>query len=160
MQALTSIDVQTALDKFDLGIQIQFFDTSTATSQEAADSIGCEVGQIAKSLAFIIDGQPILVVASGDQRVDPKKLAKIFGVANKRVKSAKREQCVEYYGYAPGGVPPVGLRNADIPVCIDDSLQRYVQLYAAAGAPNAIFPISLSQLVDITNGRVLDVKKD
>lgn len=157
---LTPSDVQNALDALELGITIQLFDTPTATSQQAADNIGCELGQIAKSLAFMVDGQPILVIASGDRRVDSKKLAVLQGVSKKRVKIATPEQCVEYYGYEPGGVPPVGLRNSDIPVYLDDSLQRYEQIYAAAGAHNAIFPILLNQLVEATEGELADVKRE
>ena len=160
MHSLTSADFQKALDELNLGIQIRFFDTSTATSQQAADNIGCELGQIAKSLAFMVDGRPVLVIASGDRRVDSKKLAAIYDVANKRVKIASPDQCVAFYGYEPGGVPPVGLRTPDIPVLIDDSLGRYEQIYAAAGAHNAIFPILFSQLVEITGGSVADVKQE
>jgi prolyl-tRNA editing enzyme YbaK/EbsC (Cys-tRNA(Pro) deacylase) len=157
---LTPDDVQNALDQLNLGIQIQFFESSTATSQQAADNIGCELGQIAKSLAFIADGNPILVITSGDQRVDSKKIAALLGISKKRVKIAKPEQCVEFYGYEPGGVPPLGLRTTDIPIYIDDSLQRYEQIYAAAGAHNAIFPILLSQLVEATGGQITDVKRE
>ena len=158
--ALTPSDVQHALDALKLGIEIQFFDTPTATSQQAAENIGCELGQIAKSLAFMVDGQPVLVIASGDQRVDSKKLAGLMAVSRKRVTVATPEQCVQYYGYAPGGVPPVGLRTPDMPVYIDDSLQRYEQIYAAAGAHNAIFPILLPQLVEATGGQLADVKRE
>ena len=143
-----------------MGIQIQFFDTPTATSQQAADNIGCKLGQIAKSLAFIADGNPILVITSGDQRVDSKKIAALLEISRKRVKIAKPEQCVEFYGYEPGGVPPLGLRTADIHIYVDDSLQQYEQIYAAAGAHNAIFPISLSQLVEATGGQIADVKRE
>jgi prolyl-tRNA editing enzyme YbaK/EbsC (Cys-tRNA(Pro) deacylase) len=157
---LTPSDVQNALDALNLGITIQFFDTPTATSQQAADNIGCELGQIAKSLAFMVDGQPVLVIASGDRRVDSKKLAGLMAVSRKRVKIATPEQCVDYYGYEPGGVPPVGLRTPGIPVYVDDSLQRYEQIYAAAGAHNAIFPILLPRLVEATGGQFADVKRE
>jgi len=159
MQALTPADVQTALDQFSTGITIRFFENSTATSQQAADNIGCELGQIVKSLAFIIDEKPILVLASGDQRVDDKKLAAIYNVGRKKVKTASPEQCVEIYGYAPGGVPPLAHRTQGLPIYIDDSLKRYEQLYAAGGAHNAIFPITLNQLQQITGGQFAEVAK-
>lgn len=160
MEALTPADVQKALDALDSGIKITFYEESTATSQMAADNIGCELGQIVKSLAFMIDGNPVLILASGDQFVDDRKLATMFEVGRKKVKSAKPEQCVEIYGYAPGGVPPLAHRTADLPTYIDDSLKRFEQLYAAGGAHNAIFPISLTQLLEITGGAFADVKKD
>lgn len=157
---LTPNDVQNALKKLNLDIEIRFFEDSTATSQLAADNIGCELGQIAKSLAFMIDGSPILIIASGDQRIDEKKLAAMFGVSRKRVKTATADECITIFGYAPGGVPPVGLRTSDLSIYLDDSLQRYDMLYAAGGAHNAIFPITLNQLVQATGGTFADVKRE
>ena len=157
---LTPDDVQHAIDAFDNTIRIQFFDASTATSQQAADNIGCLLGQIVKSLAFIIDDKPILVLASGDGRVDDKKLAVLFDVSRKKIKTASADQCIEIYGYAPGGVPPVGIRTANIPVYIDQSLERFDQLYAAAGAHNAIFPIAYAQLITLTGGSVVGIRKE
>ena len=158
MEPLTPADVQAALDRW--GIKIHFFENSTATSQLAADNIGCELGQIVKSLAFIVDDQPIVVLASGDQRVDDRKLAAMFNVGRKKVKVATPEQCIEIYGYAPGGVPPLAHRSPDLPMYLDDSLQRYQQLYAAGGAHNAIFPIMLQQLIEMTGAQFADVKRE
>ena len=157
---LTPDDVQNAIDAFDETIRIRFFDATTATSQQAADNIGCLLGQIVKSLAFIIDDKPILILASGDGRVDDKKLAVLFEVSRKKIKTASADQCIEIYGYAPGGVPPVGIRTPNIPVYIDQSLTRFDQLYAAAGAHNAIFPIARQQLIDLTGGTVVDIRKE
>jgi len=160
MTPLTPDDVQKAIDSFDNTIRIRFFDASTATSQQAADAIGCLLGQIVKSLAFLIDEKPILILASGDGRVDDKKLATLFNVTRKKIKTANPDQCVTIYGYAPGGVPPVGIRMSGIPVYIDQSLERFDQLYAAAGAHNAIFPISRQDLIKMTDGQVVDIRKD
>jgi len=160
MEPLSPDHVQSALDRLDLGIKIHYFESSTATSQLAADNIGCALGQIVKSLAFIVDGKPVVVLASGDQRVDDRKLAALFGVGRKKVKVATAEQCIEIYGYAPGGVPPLAHRTPGLPIFLDDSLQRYQQLYAAGGAHNAIFPITLAQLVEITGAQFADVKRD
>jgi Cys-tRNA(Pro) deacylase len=159
VEPLTPADVQAALDALNLGIQIRFFENSTATSQQAADNIGCELGQIVKSLAFMIDGKAIVILASGDQRVDDKKLAALFGVGRKKIKAASAEECVMTYGYAPGGVPPLAHRTAGLPIYIDESLRRYEQLYAAGGAHNAIFPIRLDQLAQVTGGQFADVVK-
>jgi prolyl-tRNA editing enzyme YbaK/EbsC (Cys-tRNA(Pro) deacylase) len=157
---LTPDDVQQALDALNLNVRIHFFENSTATSQQAADNIGCELGQIAKSLAFMADGQPLLVIASGDRRVDERKLAALLGLSRKRVKTARPEQCLEHCGYAPGGVPPVGHKRDGLPVYIDDSLARYELVYAAAGAHNAIFPIPLAQLVQATGGQLVDIRRE
>lgn len=160
MESLTPADVQAALDGWIMGIQIRFFENSTATSQQAADNIGCELGQIAKSLCFVVDEKPLLVVASGDQRVDDKKLAAIFNVSRKRVKVASPEECLAIFGYTPGGVPPLAHRTKGITVLLDDSLKRYNQIYAAGGAHNAIFGIALDQLAQITSGQFADIKKE
>jgi len=160
MEPMTPADVQAALDRLNLGIKINFFENSTATSQMAADNIGCQLGQIVKSLAFIVDEEPIVVLASGDQRVDDRKIAAIFNVGRKKVKVATPEQCVEIYGYAPGGVPPLAYRTPGLTMFLDASLQRFPQLYAAGGAHNAIFPITLDQLLSITGASFADVKRD
>lgn len=156
---LTSTDVQAALDRFGYGIRIRFFDTLTATSQQAADNIGCELGQIVKSICFIVSEQPVIILTSGDQRVDDRKLADLRGVGRKQVKIASAEDCVTLYGYPPGSVPPLGHRTPNIPTYIDDSLQRYEQIYGAGGANNAIFPITLAQLIAMTAGQIVDIVK-
>jgi prolyl-tRNA editing enzyme YbaK/EbsC (Cys-tRNA(Pro) deacylase) len=160
MQPMNPTNVQDAIKRLGLDTELVFFDSSTATSQMAADNIGCELGQIVKSLAFMVEEQPVVVLASGDQRVDDRKLAAMYDVGRKKVKTATPEQCVEIFGYEPGGVPPFGHRTPDLPVYIDDSLQRYEQVYAAGGAHNAIFPIKLAQLVTATGGQFADVKRE
>ena len=153
MQALTPEDVRRVLEAFDPSITIHFFEEgATATSEMAATEMQCEVGQIAKSLCFLINGDPILVIASGDVRIDDKKIAKHFGVGRKKVRMARAEQCLEIYGYPPGGVPPVGHRTPDIPRYLDTSLQRYDQLYAAAGTSSTIFPLTLQMAEKLTQG--------
>jgi prolyl-tRNA editing enzyme YbaK/EbsC (Cys-tRNA(Pro) deacylase) len=160
MEALTPDHVQTALNAFHLGITIQLFPHSTATAPLAAASIGCEIGQIAKSLCFVVHDQPILVIAAGDQRVDDRKLARLLGVTRKQVKFATPAQCLEHYGYAPGGVPPVGHRHRPHAVYLDASLKRYTQIYPAGGASNAIFGVTLAQLEHLSGGTFADVKRD
>lgn len=159
MQPLTPDHVQNALDQFNLGLKVEYYTETTATSQQAADAIGCELGQIAKSLCFIVDGNPILVVASGDQRVDDRKLADKFGVGRKKIKTAKPEECIAIYGFAPGGVSPVGHRTPNIPIYIDQSLQRFERIWAAAGSANANFSLTVDQLLTITAGEIIDCAK-
>lgn len=158
MDPLTPEHVQAALDAIGLGIRIQTFADSTATSQEAADAIGTELGSIVKSLCFFIDGEPVVVLGSGDQRMDERKLGALRGVSRKKVRMATVEQSIEVTGYAPGGVPPVGHRSR-LPIYIDDTLARYETVYAAAGSLNTIFPISLKTLVEVTGGEVIDIAR-
>ena len=161
MQApLTSQDVQAALDHFALGLQVQHFEQNTATSELAAAAIGCTVGQIAKSICFIIDGEPLLVVASGDQYVDDRKLASLFEIGRKKVKLARPEDCISIFGYAPGGVPPVGHRTPNIRTLLDTTLQRYDMIYAAAGTANDNFGLTPAQLLQITGGTWAEVVRD
>lgn len=158
---LTPDDVKKALSAAGLDTEIQFFESSTATSQQAADNIGCELGQIVKSLCFMInDERPVLVLASGDRRIDERKLSALYDVGRKKVRAANAEQCIAIFGYAPGGVPPLGHRTAGIPVHVDESLKRYTRVYAAGGAHNAIFPVQLDDLVNATGGQFTDVKRD
>ncbi|MGQ9887186.1 MAG: YbaK/EbsC family protein [Aggregatilineales bacterium] len=159
MQPLTPDDVQAVLDQHNTGIGITFYANSTATSHQAADNIGCALGQIVKSLAFFVGDQPVVVLASGDQRVDERKLAALYGVSRKKVRAASADECVAHWGYAPGGVPPFAHRTPGLPVWIDDSLQRYELVYAAAGAHNAIFPIPLALLVALSGGQFADLKR-
>ncbi|QPC84772.1 YbaK/EbsC family protein [Phototrophicus methaneseepsis] len=159
MQPLTPDDVRLALDAANLGLTIRHFDDSTATSELAAEAIGCVVGQIAKSICILVDGVPILVVASGDQQVDDRKIATMFEVGRKKVKLAKPDQCIEIYGYAPGGVPPVGHRTPNIPIYLDQTLKRYETVYAAAGSPNDNFGMTIEQLETLTGGTWADVSK-
>ena len=152
-------DVQAALDERGLDIQVQRHAESTATSEEAAAAAGCELGQIAKSLCFTVADQPVLVIAAGDQRVDTRKIARMYNVGRKKVKMTDPETTVEVTGYAPGGVPPLGLAT-DLPIYIDQTLGRFDLIYGAAGAPNAIFPVPFDVLVEATGGQVVDISQD
>lgn len=161
MQPMETSDVQARLDELALDIEIMEFDSSTATSQMAADNIGCELGQIVKSLGFMINKEnPILILTSGDQIVDDRKLATMFEVGRKKVRMMNPEQCIDILGYAPGGVPPVGHRTNGFPVYIDEMLKRYETVYAAGGSAQTIFPIPLDTLQSVTQATFADVVKD
>lgn len=159
MQPLTPDNVQNALDAFGFDIKVVKYDESTATSQLAAAAIGCEVAQIAKSICFMVDDAPVLVVASGVNSVDDRKLAALRGVGRKKVKLAKPDQCIAIFGYPPGGVPPVGHRTPAIPIYLDSSLQRFERIYAAAGSASINFGLTCEQLAIMTQGTWADVAK-
>ncbi len=164
MEPLTPEHVKKVFSEKGVEIELRFFEASTATSQQAADNIGCELGQIVKSLCFMVETAegtvPILVLASGDQRIDDRKLAEYYQVSRKKVKVATPEECLTIYGYIPGSVPPLGHRQENLPTFIDLSLRRFPQLYAAGGAHNAIFPIQLDVLQQATQGQMFDVIRD
>jgi prolyl-tRNA editing enzyme YbaK/EbsC (Cys-tRNA(Pro) deacylase) len=135
-----------------LGIHVVEFAASTATAPEAAAAAGCELGAIVKSLLFIIDNQPMLVLVAGDRMADQRQLAVRFGVGKKKVKLADADNVLRVTGYQVGSVPPIG-HPSRLPTLIDASLGRFETLWAAAGAHNAVFPIAFSKLVEITGGQ-------
>jgi prolyl-tRNA editing enzyme YbaK/EbsC (Cys-tRNA(Pro) deacylase) len=151
--------VQAALDALGLGIQVQRFEVPTATAEQAAAAVGCELGAIVKSLCFLIDSnrkpgwEPVLVLAAGDRRVDSKALRRIFGVSKKKVKIADPATVLAESGFAVGGVPPLG-HPEPLLTLIDDSLARFETVYAAAGSDDSIFPIPYQTLVEVTHGQV------
>ena len=159
MFSRTPQDVQADLDSLGLDIHVQIFEASTATAPQAAAAIGTELGSIVKSLCFVVDGEPLLVLAAGDRLVDDRKLAALYGVGRKKVHIADAETTLQATGYAPGGVAPLG-HPRPLTILIDSTFERYEVVYAAAGSPNAIFPIPLKTLVQITGGQLADLAKE
>ena len=163
-------DVHSATDLeavFDVPVKVQAvlgprfrvveFEESTRTSADAAAAIGCTVAQIAKSVIFRAaeSGRPVLVVASGVNRVDEKKIAALLG---EKVKSADADFVREKTGYVIGGVPPVA--HATPPVTyLDADLAKLGTIWAAAGTPNAVFELTWDDLVTLTGGTAADVAK-
>lgn len=134
--------------------EIILFDQDTSTSALAAQALGVEVGQIAKSLVFTgKEGQAVLIVTCGDVKVDNKKLKKLVGF---KPKFAIGSQVEELTGFPPGGVCPFALLNK-LPIFLDVSMQRFPVVYAAAGTPNSAVPIAFSRLLEITGGQICDV---
>jgi len=158
MTAGTPLDVAKAIAELGLDIEIQTFGDSTRTAPEAAAAIGTELGSIIKSLCFTIDGEPVVVLAAGDHLVDDRKLAAHFSVGRKKVRIADEATTIASTGYAPGGVPPVG-HVTELPILIDESLGRFEIVYGAAGSANSIFPIPFTTLVEVTEGKLVDVEK-
>ena len=129
------------------------FDERTATAADAAAAIGTTVGRIVKSLVFMAGEQPILVLASGPNRVDVEKVGRIVG---KGITRANADQVREATGFAIGGVPPLG-HPQPLATYVDQDLLQYDEVWAAAGTPNAVFCIQPRDLVRITKGVVDDV---
>jgi Cys-tRNA(Pro) deacylase len=129
---------------------------STRTAQEAADRAGCELGQIVKSLIFKGNdsGKPVLVLTSGANRVDEKR---IHEYAGESIGRANADFVRAVTGYAIGGVPPVG-HIQPMETYIDEDFLQYPTVWAAAGTPNAIFELKTQDLQKMTNGKVVRVK--
>jgi len=148
--------VQAALEEFGYELDIIEFSSSTRTAREAAEAIGCMVGQIAKSLIFKgkTSQKPVLIIASGTNRVN-EKLAKEY--IGEELEKADAEFVLEHTGFAIGGVPPVG-HIKPINAFIDEDLLQYDEIWAAAGTPNAVFKLTPKILVEITKGKVIKIK--
>jgi Cys-tRNA(Pro) deacylase len=157
MNFLTKEPVQRAekyLKEFDTNLEVISLETSARTATEAASSLKCEVGAIVKSLLFSADDKFILCLVSGDKKASLNKLKKNLNIKN--MEMAKAEDVKQITGYTIGGVSPVGhLKKVNI--YIDKNLDRFNNLYAAAGHPNCVFKISFINLVQITNGSILDI---
>jgi Cys-tRNA(Pro) deacylase len=135
---------------------IEFLE-STRTSAEAAERVGCEVGQIVKSLVFCghNSGKAVLVLACGANRVDVRKLANLIG---EPVDRAKPEFVRTVTGFAIGGIPPIG-HISKLETFVDEDLRQYQKLWAAAGTPNAIFELTFEDLVKMSSARIVEIKE-
>lgn len=135
------------LKKYNLDESILEFDTSSATVEQAANAIGCEPKEIAKTLSFLVDSEPILIVAAGDVKVDNNKYKQEFCV---KAKMIDKEQVETLVGHAVGGVCPFGINDA-VKVYLDVSLKRLDTIYPACGSSNSAIKLTVNQLEEITN---------
>jgi prolyl-tRNA editing enzyme YbaK/EbsC (Cys-tRNA(Pro) deacylase) len=151
----SALKVQQALDAFGFTLQVMEMPDSTRTAQDAAQAIGCLVGQIVKSLVFKTkrSRRPILVVASGQNRVDERKLEALL---QEPLGKADADFVRQQTGFAIGGVPPVG-HAEPIETFVDRDLLQYESIWAAAGTPRAVFRLTPAELVKITGGKVVDI---
>ena len=143
-----------ALKKFNSEIKVIELEQTARTANDAANSLNTEVGSIVKSLLFRIEGNFLLCLVSGDKRCSLNKLKKIFN--SKDLSMASPDEVKDQTGYTIGGVSPVGHKNK-LEILVDESLNRFKNLYAAAGHPNCIFKISFDELLNLTNGTVKDI---
>lgn len=129
---------------------------TTHSAKEAAQAIGCSLGQIAKSLIFrkSVSGLPLLVIASGPNRVNELNLGQKLG---EPLEKADPDFVYAATGFSVGGVPPTCHTGA-LETIIDEDLLKYDQIWAAGGSPNAVFPLSPAELIKITGGKVLSIK--
>jgi prolyl-tRNA editing enzyme YbaK/EbsC (Cys-tRNA(Pro) deacylase) len=142
--------VQRALDAAGVGARIVELDVAARTAQQAADALGIEVGQIAKSLIFraATSGRAVLVIAAGDRRVSEARIAQLVG---EPIGRATPEFVREHSGFAIGGVAPIAHAQPML-TYIDASLRRFETVWAAGGTPHCVFPISPEMLVQISAG--------
>ena len=138
-----------------LDVQVQRLESSTRTVGDAARAVGCEEAEIAKSIVFVADGDPIVCIASGAHRIDTGKLADALDVAE--IRQASAEEVRAATGFAIGGVPPFG---HGLPVVFDEALLGHPRVWAAAGDPHSLFCADPHKLASCTGATVLDVGQD
>jgi prolyl-tRNA editing enzyme YbaK/EbsC (Cys-tRNA(Pro) deacylase) len=137
------------------GLAVMEFPAGTRTAIDAARAVGCDVGQIVKSLVFVAGGRPVVALVSGANRLDEKRLA---AVAGEPVLKADAETARTATGYSIGGVPPFG-HATDVPVFMDRDLLGYEVVWAAAGRPDSVFQIAPDRLRDLSGATLTDLKQ-
>jgi Cys-tRNA(Pro) deacylase len=146
--------VQKTIQDFNSELKVLVLETSARTAREAANSLNCEVGAIIKSLLFRTEKSFVLCLVSGDKKCSLNKIKKI--TFKKDISMANPEEVKNQTGYTIGGVSPVGhIKPVDI--MIDNSLNRFNELYGAAGHPNCVFKINFKDLIKITKGKSMDI---
>jgi prolyl-tRNA editing enzyme YbaK/EbsC (Cys-tRNA(Pro) deacylase) len=135
-----------------LEVSVQRLASSTRTVSDAAAAVGCHEGEIAKSIVFVADGEPVLCIASGEHRVDTDKLADTLDCAE--VRQAAAEEVRAATGFAVGGVPPFG---HGLPVVLDEALRRHERVWAAAGDQRSLFEVDPRELAERMRARVASV---
>lgn len=143
--------VRAYLEAHDLHHDIVHFQQSTKTAQMAADAMGCDLGQIVKSLVFVVDDDPVVALVAGDRRGDADAIAR--ELEGERARFADADTVRDATGFAIGGVSPFDL-PFDLPVLIDDSLSRFEVVYPAAGTPQSMVRLPLAELVRLSGGRM------
>ncbi len=148
--------VQESLNALGFSNQVTELQSTTRTSAEAAQAVGCQVEQIAKSIVFQGKNshKPILVIASGPNRVNEKKIAEFV---SETLGEADADYVRNRTGFVIGGVPPIG-HLEKLEIFIDEDLLQYEEIWAAAGNPNAVFRLTPSDLIKMTGGRVISIK--
>jgi prolyl-tRNA editing enzyme YbaK/EbsC (Cys-tRNA(Pro) deacylase) len=151
----SALKVQQALNAIGMQLDVIELPDSTRTSQEAAQALGCQVGQIAKSIIFqaITSHRPILVIASGSNRVNEKVIAGLIGEV---IGKADADFVRKRTGFVIGGVPPLGHTEC-LETFIDQDLLQYREIWAAAGTPHAVFRLTPDDLLRMTGGLVIKV---
>jgi prolyl-tRNA editing enzyme YbaK/EbsC (Cys-tRNA(Pro) deacylase) len=138
-----------------LEVEVQRYPDGTRTAADAAAAVGCKIDQIVKSLVFMADVRPILILCSGARRVDEEKLAEYIGT---EIRIAGASEVRAATGYAIGGTPPLG-HTVPLKTVVDPHLMEFEEIWAAAGTPDSVFPIKPKELVKATSGAVVAVTR-
>ncbi len=153
---LTSQDLQRFIDQHHIAAQILPMAEDTPTVPDAARALGVAEDQIIKSLVFLVDGQPALVIAYGTGRVDDRLIAGHFGVGRKRVKMARPDQALDLTGYIVGSMPPFGHR-VQLRTLVDPGVTRHAEIFGGGGEINAMLRLAPEELLRVTGAEVVAV---
>ena len=145
-----------AHEEYDFEVEVHEFPEGTKTAANAAEAIGCDVAEIASSIVFEVKGEPVVVVTSGANRVSEAKLAAAMDVPDETVSIANAEAIKAALGWSIGGVPPF-CHDSEVPVLLDETLATFETVWAAAGTPEAVFPISPAEIREFADARPADV---
>lgn len=145
-----------AREEYGFDVDVHEFPEGTKTAADAAEAIGCDVAEIASSIVFEVDGEPIVAVTSGANRVSEAKLAAAMDVAESAVAIADADAIKSALGWSIGGVPPF-CHESEVPVLLDETLTEFETVWAAAGTPEAVFPIAPETLREFADARPADV---
>jgi prolyl-tRNA editing enzyme YbaK/EbsC (Cys-tRNA(Pro) deacylase) len=145
---------ETWLSSSDFDVKVKTFPDGTRTATDAARAVGCELGQIVKSLVFVAGGRPVVALVSGSNRLDEKLLGSAAGLP---VAKADAEMARSSTGYSIGGVPPFG-HQTNIPVFMDRDLLGHDVVWAAAGRPDSVFEIEPERLRELSGATIIDLK--
>ena len=154
MTIRNAADLQTFIAEHEIEARILFLEVDTPTVQAAADALAVAPAQIIKSVLFLADGQPVMVVASGLARLDRKALADFLGVSRRRVKIASAEQVLTYTGFVAGSVPPFGYRNSIETVVETAVLQQSGLVYGGGGEVHALMQLTVAELRRVVGTRL------
>ena len=145
-----------ARERYGVDLAVEEFPEGTKTAADAADAVGCDVAQIASSLAFATDGELVVVVTSGANRVSEARLADHLEVGADEVTMADPDRIADRLGWSIGGVPPFCHATA-VPVLFDETLLTHETVWAAAGTPEAVFPMAPDEIRALADARVVEV---
>lgn len=150
--------VETAEQRYGLTVDpVEFPEKGTPTAVDAAEAVDCDVAQIVNSLVFSVDGEPVLCLTSGGNRVSEAKLAKWAGIdESKRPSMAAPERVREATGWAIGGVPPL-CHETELPTLLDPDLRSFDEVWAAAGTPTSMWAVDPERLRELAGAEVVDV---
>ena len=153
---LTPNDIQVFMDEQDIAGEILRLEVPTPTVDDAAVAVGTQPRQIVKSILFLVEDQPVLAIACGNDRIDRRIIAGIYGVGRKKVKLAGPEIVLDVSGYEVGAMPPFAHRGR-IPTLIDRRVLEQPVVYAGGGAENMLLRLSAEDILKVTEAQVMDL---